>query len=154
MPRTSTRPSATGPDSRPSSPADVTYVTLASITNAADLGKYPTLSLNQLGGTNRAADRTSVSNAHPSPHRRDSRPAGPGRDMEDHHAPHPASPPPPAGPTIQLAVYGTGNHITIITPGPGGMPAARLSPWRRARTMAVDLAIIAGAVAAILTLLL
>jgi hypothetical protein len=40
-------------------------------------------------------------------------------------------------------------------PGPGGgMPAARPSPWRRARAIAVDLAIIAGAIAAILTLLL
>jgi hypothetical protein len=57
--------------------------------------------------------------------------------------------------TIQLAVYGTGNHITITTPGPGGgMPAARPSPWGRARAIAVDLAIIAGAIATILTLLL
>jgi hypothetical protein len=66
--------------------------------------------------------------------------------------------PPPPWPAIQLTVNGDGNRITITTPGtsPGNGKTGGTRPpaWRRARAIIVDLAIIAGAIATILSLLL
>jgi len=65
-------------------------------------------------------------------------------------------PPRPAGTAIHLAIHGNGNHVTITTPAAesANPPGSRRQTWRRAWAIVVDLAIITGALASILTLLL